>query len=130
MPVERVDTRYSGGVASSTEHGTSELLEVTYRFGRAVVELAGGTEPAPQRLLAAWRELDAVDGALSGLWPAPPVPDDLASQARDLLADLTAEGSIELTVAGMDATATTRAATRITALAFALHQAVGATTDP
>ena len=110
----------------AAEHGTTELLEVAYRFGRAVVALAAGTEPPPGRLLAAWRELDPVDGALSGLWPGPRVPADLAAQARDLLVDLTAEGSAERTVARMDATAVARASTRVTALALALQQAAGA----
>jgi hypothetical protein len=115
-------------VAPPSEHGTSELLEVAFRFGRAVTGLAAGSGTGPERLLAAWQELDPVDGALSGLWPEPMVPIDLADLARDLLVDLTAEGSIERTVAAMDADQVARAATRITALAFALHQAVGAAT--
>ncbi len=104
-------------------------MEVAYRFGRAVVELAVHPEPPPRRLVTAWRQLDRVEGALSGLWPEPRVPADLAAQARDLLAELSTGGSIEQTVARMDATVIAQASLRITALAFALHQAVGAA-DP
>lgn len=113
----------------AADHGTSELIEVAYRFGRAVVELAVGADPLPHRLVAAGRELDAVEGALSGLWPEPRVPDDLAALARDVLAELTADGSVERTVARMDAPTVARLATAVTALALALNQAAGAT-DP
>lgn len=118
-----------GRRGATADHGTSELVEVAYRFGRAVVELAVGTGPPARRLVAAWRELDRVDGALSGLWPEPRVPTDLAAQARGLLVELTADGSIEQTVAAMDPAGQARATMRIIALAFALQQATGAA-DP
>lgn len=106
--------------------GTNELLEVSYRFGLAVVVLATGTEPPRRRLIDAWSELGQVEGALSGLWPEPHVPPDLAVQVRGLLDQLTSDGSIEPTVVTMDDRAVTRTAQQITSLAFALHQAVGA----
>jgi hypothetical protein len=109
------------------DRGTSELLEVAYRFGLAVVGLATSTEPPRQRLVATWRQLSRVEGALSGLWPEPHLPADLATLVRDLLDQLTRDGTIELTTAAMDDAAIIRTCQKITSLAFALHQTVGST---
>jgi hypothetical protein len=105
---------------------TTELLEVAYRFGRAVTGLATGDAPARRRLAAAGHELLPAEGALSGLWPEPHLPTELADQVRSVLARLTADGPIETTIAAMDDPTVARTARQITALAFALHQAVGA----
>lgn len=106
------------------EHGTNELLEVAYRFGRAVTALATGADPLRARLVEAGRALAPVDGALSGLWPEPHVPADLADQVRGLLVEL--HGGSEEAVAALDDDAVARTCQHVTALAFALHQEVGA----
>jgi hypothetical protein len=105
---------------------TTELLEVAFRFGRAVTGLATGDEPLRRRLAVAGHELLPADGALSGLWPEPHLTTEMADQVRDVLARLTADGTIEATVAAMDDRTVALAAQQVTALAFALQQAVGA----
>jgi hypothetical protein len=77
--------------------------------------------------VTAWRHLGRVEGALSGFWPEPHVPTDLATQIRDLLDRLTRDGSIEQTTAAMDDPAITSTCQQITSLTFALHQTVGST---
>jgi len=114
----------------SADHGTTELLEVAYRFSSAVMSLATGDGSPRRRLIEGWRQLSRVEGALSGLWPEPHVPADLVAQVHELLAQLTARGSMEETVERMDDVAVSRTCQQITSLAFALQQTLGATEPP
>lgn len=120
----------SDGHGELVDPGTNELLEVAYRFGRAVLSLATGMDPPRRRLVEAWRQLSRVEGALSGLWPEPRVPHDLVEQVHGLLRQLTTDGSIEDTVARMDDVAIVRTCQQITSLAFALQQAVAVAERP
>jgi len=110
-----------------TDPGTNELLEVAYRFGRAVMSLATSAEPRRRRLAEAWHQLSRVEGALSGLWPEPHVPVELVEQIGELLELVPANGSIEETIARLDDPTIARTCQQITGLAFALHQTVGGT---
>jgi hypothetical protein len=107
------------------DHGTNELIEVAYRFGAAVVDLATGEGAPSDRLVGTWEHLAGVGEALSGRWPDPRVPVELATQIRGLLDGLTAFGSVEQTVAGMDDATVGRTCQQVVTLAFALHATVG-----
>lgn len=113
-----------GAPGEAAPSGSSELLEVAYCFGAAVMQLATAPEPPRRRLVDASRHLDRVHAATSGVWSPPRLSDDLAMQVRALLDQLAVDGPVEATVAALDDAAVARTCRQVTALAFALHEAV------